>query len=119
MSLVLHWFTLFLIGEALTGAPLAQSALAGKTPSVEDYDNFLSGSVAFGHAVAGLFFLRFFTKTKDRLFLLFCLAFWLLGSIRVALLLLGNPGEGHYLYWIRLAAYLLILVAIVDKNLRK
>jgi hypothetical protein len=82
-------------------------------------DNFLSGGVAIGHAMVGLFFLRFWWKTSDRLFVLFALAFWILGSIRVAIVAQGGVSENHYLYWVRLVAYLLILAAIVDKNLRK
>jgi hypothetical protein len=70
-----------------------------------------------GHLVAGLFFLRFYTRTRDRLFSMFCVAFRLLGVLRVAMLFVADPAEQHYLYWLRLVAYLLILVAIVDKNL--
>lgn len=82
-----------------------------------DYDVFLRGAIAMGHLVAGLFFLRFFTRTRDRLFLMFCISFWLLGVLRVAMLFVADPAEQHYLYWLRLVAYLLILVAIIDKNL--
>jgi hypothetical protein len=82
-----------------------------------EFDTFLRGFIAMGHLVAGLFFLRFFTRTRDRLFLKFCIAFWLLGILRAAMLFVVDPMEQHYLYWLRLAAYLLILVAIVDKNL--
>lgn len=80
---------------------------------------FLNGVIAMGHATAGLFFLRFWKKTNDRLFGLFAVAFWMLGVIRVVMLVLGEPGDEHYLYWLRLVAYLIILGAIVDKNLRK
>lgn len=90
--------------------------------TAEQMDNlnaFLNGVIAMGHASAGLFFLRFGGKTKDRLFTLFAIAFWVLGIIRVVMFILGEPGDEHYLYWIRLAAYAIILAAIVDKNLRK
>lgn len=79
--------------------------------------SFLNGVIAMGHGTAGLFFLRFWKKTSDRLFLMFAIAFWLLGIVRIAMLTLGQTGENsYYLYWFRLAAYLLILIAIVDKN---
>jgi hypothetical protein len=80
---------------------------------------FLNGVIAMGHATAGLFFLRFWKKTHDRLFIQFAVAFWLLGIIRIVMLILGELGDEHFLYWFRFVAYLIILAAIVDKNLRK
>jgi hypothetical protein len=85
--------------------------------SADEINAFLNGIIVMGHAAAGLFFLRFWSKTNDRLFFMFAIAFWLLGVIRITMVALGQPGEDHYLYWFRLAAYLLILVAIIDKNL--
>jgi hypothetical protein len=47
------------------------------------------GTVAMGCAIAGLFFLRFWKETKDRLFLSFTLAFFHVGqSIELYLALL-------------------------------
>lgn len=85
--------------------------------NAEQINAFLNGIIVMGHASAGLFFLRFWRNTHDRLFLMFSIAFWLLGIIRIAMVALGQPGEDHFLYWFRLAAYLLILIAIIDKNL--
>lgn len=79
---------------------------------------FLSGVIFLGHSTAGLFFLRFWARTRDRLFVLFGISFWLLALIRVGMLILDQVEEGQFLYWFRLAAYLLILAAVVDKNLR-
>ena len=79
-------------------------------------NDFLLGATAAAFFVAGLFFLRFWTKTRDRLFASFAVAFWLLGLIRFGLVYTHDANESHYLYWIRLLAYLLILVAIIDKN---
>lgn len=84
---------------------------------IAQLNEFLNGIIFMGHGTAGLFFLRFWRKTNDRLFLMFAFAFWLLGIVRLAMVLLEQPGEDHYLYWFRLAAYLLILFAIIDKNL--
>ena len=42
------------------------------------YD-FLSGAVALGFFVCALFFLRFWRRTRDALFLAFALAFVLMG----------------------------------------
>lgn len=76
----------------------------------------LSGALAMGLAVAGLFFLRFWRDTGDRLFALFATAFFLMAANRVELgLLEGLAGREHH-YWVRFAAFALILVAILDKN---
>jgi hypothetical protein len=77
----------------------------------------ISGAIVMGYAVAGLFFLRFWRETRDRLFLIFAGAFWLLGLQRLALALSRDLVEDHTgLYLIRLFAFLLILGAIIDKN---
>jgi hypothetical protein len=80
---------------------------------------FASGMIAMGHATAGYFFWRFWSRTADRLFLMFALTFWLLGILRLLMLVFAQHGEEHFLYWFRLLAYLLILVAIVQKNWKK
>jgi hypothetical protein len=79
--------------------------------------DYLNGYITFGHLTAGVFFLRFWKQTSERLFLLFMLAFWLLGAIRV--LAIFHASYEHFYYWLRLVAYLMILAAIIDKNLRK
>lgn len=77
----------------------------------------ISGAIAMGYGVAGLFFLRFWRETGDRLFLIFSGAFWILGLQRLALIFTREMIEDHTgLYLIRLFAFLLILGAIVDKN---
>ena len=81
--------------------------------------DFLMGATAMGCWIAMLFFLRFWRESRDRLFGMFSAAFLLLGLSRFGLVLSHDPSEGDtFLYWLRLAAYLLILVAIVDKNRR-
>jgi len=82
-----------------------------------DANAFLRGAISMGHAVAGLFFLRYYVRSRDTFFLMFSTAFWALGSIRVAMIFVADPMEQHYLYWVRFFAYLLILAAIVTKNL--
>ena len=77
---------------------------------------YLSGVSAALSLVAALFFLKFWTRTKDRLFAMFAVAFWLLGLIRIGLVYAPNADESQYLYWIRLVAYLIILFAVIDKN---
>ncbi|HWH22377.1 MAG TPA: DUF5985 family protein [Allosphingosinicella sp.] len=79
--------------------------------------HFLSGLVTMGFAVAGLFFLRFWKRTHDGLFLTFAVAFWLLGLVQALLALTEFPiEERSVFYLIRLAAFVLILLAIWRKN---
>lgn len=75
------------------------------------------GVVAAGYAVAAMFFLRFWRDTGDRLFGLFALAFFVLAVNRIGVGLLAVTSEhGDKLYWVRFAAFALILLAIIDKN---
>jgi peptidoglycan/LPS O-acetylase OafA/YrhL len=77
----------------------------------------VSGAILMGYAVCALFFLRFWRQTRDRLFLVFAVAFGLLGMQRLALVLTEPLEEWRTgLYMVRLVAFLLILGAIVDKN---
>lgn len=79
--------------------------------------DFLSGAVTLGFLVAGLFFLRFWRKTRDGLFLAFAMSFGLLGVGQAVQALASIPQEERsYVYLIRLAAFTLILVAIFRKN---
>jgi hypothetical protein len=77
---------------------------------------FLHGAITVCFTAVGLFFLRFWRDTLDRLFLLFALAFFLQALTRIGLSLLGGPEEGLYLYLFRLIAYALIIAAIAMKN---
>ena len=80
------------------------------------YD-FLSGAVALGFFTCGLFFLRFWNRTRDQLFLAFALAFGLLGLGQTILALANIPTEERgSLYLIRLAAFAVIIFAILRKN---
>ena len=78
---------------------------------------FLSGAVTLGFFVCGLFFLKFWRRTRDELFIAFALAFALLGLGQAVLGLANIPQEERSsLYLIRLLAFLIILVAIFRKN---
>jgi membrane protein CcdC involved in cytochrome C biogenesis len=79
--------------------------------------DFLSGVVALASAGIALFFLRYWRDTGDRLFAIFSLAFAIFATNRVVLTILDEDDEARdYVYLIRLAAFVLILVAILDKN---
>ena len=78
---------------------------------------FFSGAVMMGFLVAAAFFVRFYQTTRDRLFRTFSFAFLLLAAERVVLLFVPVDAESYSaVYLFRLAAFLCILVAIVDKN---
>lgn len=78
---------------------------------------FILGAVVMACLVAGLFFLRFWRKTSDRLFLMFAIAFWVLAVNWLALMFTSEQNEVRTaLYFMRMLAFVLILIAILDKN---
>ena len=78
---------------------------------------FLAGAIVAGFALAGLFFLKSWKRTRDELFLIFSVSFWLLGLGQALLTFSNIPLEERTpLYLLRLAAFVLILVAIWRKN---
>jgi hypothetical protein len=79
--------------------------------------NFSYGVIAALCWMVGLFFLGFWRKTHDRFFAYFAGAFWLLGLGRLAMAVLGETNEAHRsIYLLRLVAYAVFLIAIVEKN---
>lgn len=86
---------------------------------METVFDFLSGAITMGFLVAGFFFLRFWKRTRDSLFLAFAAAFWLLGLGQALLAFTDIPVEERsWLFLLRLAAFSLILVSIWKKNRR-
>jgi hypothetical protein len=84
------------------------------------FEDFLRGAVAMGFLVATAFFLRFWRESRDRLFALFAVAFLLLATNRLLLVLLQEQRETSLApYVVRLLAFAIILVAILDKNFRR
>jgi hypothetical protein len=78
---------------------------------------FVGGMVAMGHLIASLFFLRFWARTSDKLFLAFSIAFGLMSLNQALVVILNVPREEQSVFYLlRLAAFLLIIVAIVGKN---
>lgn len=78
---------------------------------------FVSGALFLGYALSSLFFLRFWRDSRDRLFGMFALAFAMLATQRLLLgLALGREAFELLYYGLRLLAFLVIIVAIVDKN---
>ena len=79
--------------------------------------NFVYGIITMGYVVAGLFFLKFWQRSRDLLFAIFALAFWLLALNQAIVAALDVPREEQsWVYLLRLAAFILIIVAIIQKN---
>lgn len=80
---------------------------------------FFWGALSMACATAALFFLRYWVSTRDRLFAFFAVAFAVFGLNWVSLAFIDPGAElRHTLYLLRLLAFVLIIVAIVDKNRR-
>jgi hypothetical protein len=85
--------------------------------SYRDFISFTSGMISAGFLACGLFFLRFWTRSHDFLFLAFAAAFWLLALNVAVVILIPEPDETRsWFYLIRVVAYVLIVIAIVRKN---
>jgi len=79
---------------------------------------FMGGAVTLGYLVAGAFFLKFWRKTRDRLFLVFGIAFGLLAINQILAMAIDAGDENVvYAYLLRVLGFVLILVAIADKNI--
>ena len=76
-----------------------------------------SGALVVLSLVPALFFAVSWRRSGDRFFLIFALAFTLLGIERLILGILNLPESPLLsIYIVRLVAFLLIIIAIVDKN---
>lgn len=81
--------------------------------------DLLSGILIAEYAAIALFFAKFWSKSRDRLFLMFSCAFVFLAVQRFAIAMTQENLEQQVpLYLLRLAAFVVIIVAIVDKNRR-
>lgn len=84
---------------------------------------FMNGITVALCAVAGLIFLKFWFGARDRLFLMFAVAFWILAIDRTALTILPyfiarTTERDTVIYLVRLLAFIVLLIAIIDKNRR-
>ena len=81
---------------------------------------FLHGAVSMACAVAGLLFLAYWRDSRDRLFVFFAVAFWVLGINWISVAAIASSAEQRYWFHaIRLVAFACILVGIADKNRRR
>lgn len=82
--------------------------------------NFLQGSIFVAFLVTGLFFTRFYLRSRDRFFAMFSGAFLLLSTERLLLALIDPNAETRSsVYVLRLFAFIVIIVAIIEKNRAK
>jgi hypothetical protein len=78
---------------------------------------FIWGALTMANWTIALFFLRFWRTSRDRLFGGFAAAFAVLGLNWLFLALFEPSKESqHYLYLVRLVAFLLLIGSVVDKN---
>lgn len=78
---------------------------------------FLIGIIAMASLTASVFFLKFYTRTRDSLFLAFALAFGIEAVNRAITINRDNTHEASaWTYVVRLCAFLIILGAILKKN---
>jgi hypothetical protein len=84
---------------------------------------FLNGMSAMGAWACGLFFFQFWRKSRDRLFLIFGISFWIFTIERVILLFhlpyAREAEETAPIYLLRLSAFVMILIGIWDRNRRR
>jgi hypothetical protein len=79
---------------------------------------FLAGAVTIAYLVSAGFFFQFWRKTSDRLFLAFACAFSLFAVNQALVDLLSVVFEPQsFAYVLRILGFVLILAAILDKNL--
>jgi hypothetical protein len=78
---------------------------------------YLSGLITMGNLACGLFFAKFWWRSRDLLFLAFAVAFWFMAADSTLLAMLPPQDQRRVLvYLLRIPAYLLIVLAIVRKN---
>lgn len=80
-------------------------------------NSVLAGAIVMASLTASLFFLRFWKSTRDRFFLYFAISFTLEAVTRAVIVMTSSQSEDAPTYYLpRLAAYILILIAVLDKN---
>jgi hypothetical protein len=79
--------------------------------------SFLQGMTTMGFLISGLFFFRFWRRTRDMLFVYFGISFLLLAIGQAFSALASFPSDDQsWIYLWRLAAFTLLIVGIIAKN---
>lgn len=78
---------------------------------------FIVGVIVTASFTCSLFFVRFWRRTRDLIFLAFALVFLTEGMTRVVLQFTSQPSESRPGFYIaRMLAYLLLVAAVVRRN---
>lgn len=81
------------------------------------YSEFVSGLITAGFLVCSGFFLKYWARIREDLFLAFAVAFAILALSQALTTLLGLPlEERSYIYLLRLLAFIIVIVGILRKN---
>lgn len=85
--------------------------------------SFFAGITCASFAASGVFFFKFWKASRDPFFVYFCVACWLLAAERVVALQFDptlrtfpNGAPTFSFYLIRLVAFIVIFVGILQKN---
>jgi hypothetical protein len=81
-------------------------------------NEFMRGAIVVACAAIGFFFLRFWRRSGDRLFVYFAITFWVLGVDWFALAWVPRDEPHNALFLLRLLAFVVLLLGIWDKNRR-
>ena len=82
--------------------------------------DFLQGGTMVAAFAIAVFFLRYWKDTGDRLFAAFAASFTLFGTSRIALHAMDAESETRvWVYVLRALAFVAIIAAVIDKNLRE
>ncbi|HYF14081.1 MAG TPA: DUF5985 family protein [Phycisphaerales bacterium] len=82
-------------------------------------NDFTKGMLVMGALTAALFFVHFWRKSSDRLFLYFAGCFLLLALNWFLLVVFSGPEERPMLFALRIVAFGLLITGILDKNWRR
>jgi hypothetical protein len=79
--------------------------------------DLLLGAITMACFTIGLFFLRFWKTTLDRLFLYLAASFFVEGAERIAIGIIPHSSEDEPLFYLlRLLAFGILLYGIMEKN---
>ena len=85
--------------------------------NMHDLVTATSGGIMIGYLIIGAILWRCWTKTGERLFARFAVAFYVLTFERALLLGIGDDQPGHILIYVtRLIAFLIIIWSIWDQS---
>ena len=85
---------------------------------MNDLTSFLQGATTLACIAIGIKFLKYWRLSRDRFFVWFAVAFWMFAAGLMLRAFTPIGEHGYVVFLPRLAGFLLILVAILDKNRR-